>query len=189
MSGLVGIGVTLHFVGKIIEPYLNNTKGVNLTLAISPAALLLSAVIAMITVLISASIPARKAVKLTAIDALRENHDIRIRSRKIRSPKWIYQVFGFEGMLANKNFKRNRRKYRLTVFSLAISVILFIGSASFNGYMTRSVDMSLQEMTADITLSVSNDDMNHQSAEKSYQKMRSLRAVDDASYSESAMKT
>lgn len=189
LSGLVGIGVTLHFVGKIIEPYLNNTKGVNLTLAISPAALLLSAVIAMITVLISASIPARKAVKLTAIDALRENHDIRIRSRKIRSPKWIYQVFGFEGMLANKNFKRNRRKYRLTVFSLAISVILFIGSASFIGYMTRSVDMSLQEMTADITLSVSNDDMNHQSAEKSYQKMRSLRAVDDASYSESAMNT
>ena len=55
--------------------------------------------------------------------------------------------------------------------------------------MTRSVDMSLQEMTADITLSVSNDDMNHQSAEKSYQKMRSLRAVDDASYSESAMNT
>ena len=189
LSGLVGIGVTLHFVGKIIEPYLNNTKGVNLTLAISPAALLLSAVIAVITVLISASIPARKAVKLTAIDALRENHDIRIRSRKIRSPKWIYQVFGFEGMLANKNFKRNRRKYRLTVFSLAISVILFIGSASFNGYMTRSVDMSLQETTADITLSVSNDDMNHQSAEKSYQKMRSLRAVDDASYSESAMNT
>ena len=77
----------------------------------------------------------------------------------------------------------------MTVFSLAISVILFIGSASFNGYMTRSVDMSLQEMTADITLSVSNDDMNHQSAEKSYQKMRSLRAVDDASYSESAMNT
>lgn len=92
-------------------------------------------------------------------------------------------------MLANKNFKRNRRKYRLTVFSLAISVILFIGSASFNGYLTRSVDMSLQETTADITLSVSNDDMNHQSAEKSYQKMRSLRAVDDASYSESAMNT
>ena len=173
----------------IIGPYLNNTKGVNLTLAISPTALLLSAIIAVITVLISASIPARKAVQLTAIDALRENHDIRIRSRKIRSPKWIYQVFGFEGMLANKNFKRNRRKYRLTVFSLAISVILFIGSASFNGYMTRSVDMSLQEMTADITLSVSNDDMNHQSAEKSYQKMRSLRAVDDASYSKSAMNT
>ena len=189
LSGLVGIGVTLHFVGKIIGPYLNNTKGVNLTLAISPTALLLSAIIAVITVLISASIPARKAVQLTAIDALRENHDIRIRSRKIRSPKWIYQVFGFEGMLANKNFKRNRRKYRLTVFSLAISVILFIGSASFNGYMTRSVDMSLQEMTADITLSVSDDDMNHQSAEKSYQKMRSLRAVDDASYSKSAMNT
>ena len=189
LSGLVGIGVTLHFVGKIIGPYLNNTKGVNLTLAISPAALLLSAVIAVITVLISASIPARKAVKLTAIDALRENHDIRIRSRKIRSTKWIYQVFGFEGMLANKNFKRNRRKYRLTVFSLAISVILFIGSASFNGYMASSIDMSLQEMTADITLSVSNDDMKHQSAEKSYQKMRSLRAVDDASYSKSAMNT
>lgn len=92
-------------------------------------------------------------------------------------------------MLANKNFKRNRRKYRLTVFSLAISVILFIGSASFNGYMASSIDMSLQEMTADITLSVSNDDMKHQSAEKSYQKMRSLRAVDDASYSKSAMNT
>lgn len=189
LSGLVGIGITLHFVGKIIGPYLNNTVGVNLTLAISPAALLLSAVIAVITVLISASIPARKAVKLTAIDALRENHDIRIRSRKIRSPKWIYRVFGFEGMLANKNFKRNRKKYRLTVFSLAISVILFIGSASFNHYMTSSLDMTLQEMTADITLSVSADDMNHKSAEKSYQKMKSLRAVDDASYSESAMNT
>lgn len=186
LSGLLGIGITLHFVDGILTPLMNSVSKVNLTLNVNPTAIVLSAVIAVVTVLLSAWIPARKAVKQTAIDSLRESHDIYIRSRKVRSPKWVLKLFGFEGMLANKNFKRNRKKYRLTVFSLAISVVLFIGSASFNNYMNKTADLAIEDITADVSFSVTREEMNHKDLNMSYHRMKSLEKVDQAAYSESA---
>jgi len=37
----------------------------------------------------------------------------------VKTSKLVYKLFGFEGMIASKNFKRNRRKYRTTVVSLS----------------------------------------------------------------------
>ena len=39
--------------------------------------------------------------------------------------------------MATKNFKRNKRKYRSTILSLALSVILFISAASLTQYVKK----------------------------------------------------
>ena len=86
-----------------------------------------------ITIFISASIPAKRASKISPIEAIRLNDDIKIKGKKVKSPKFIKKIFGIEGDIAYKNMRRNKKKYRITVVSLFISIVLFI---AFSGYMT-----------------------------------------------------
>lgn len=140
-SGLIGIGITLHYVAKLILQFLNVSDSVELKLTFSALAILSAAVIALVTVLLSALIPARRAMKMPAIQALMESNEIRLRRKKLRSSRLTYRLFGLEGMLANKNFKRNRRKYRMTVFSITISIVLFLGTSSFSNYMVQTINL------------------------------------------------
>ncbi|MBO5259649.1 MAG: ABC transporter permease, partial [Agathobacter sp.] len=136
LSGLIGMGVTFHFVGSSLASLMYNAPGVELGLHPSIGAIITAAVVALLTILISAYLPARKALKQPVMDAIRQNNDIKISSRKVRTNPLIAKLFGFEGMIAVKNYKRSKKKYRATVFSLFISVVLFITASSFCEYLT-----------------------------------------------------
>lgn len=183
LGGLGGIGITLYFVDSLMGQFMNKQDEIHLHLTVMPIAIVIAVIVAVVTVLISSMIPAAKAVRMTAIDALRESRDVRIRSRNVRTGKWVYYLFGFEGMLASKNFKRNRRKYRLTVFSLTISIILFIVTSCFNGYMSESVNIMQQASTADIKLSANKKDMLGVPAEEARKAMGRVQDVEEAAYS------
>lgn len=166
LSGLAGIGVTFYFVHDMLENGLGYYggsyemrrlsmifgpgKNVSLGLHPSPYALAIAVLVALLTVLISAYIPARRAMKKSAIDAIRQNNDISIRSKKVKTSRLTQKLFGFEGTLATKNYKRNRRKYRATVISLFLSVVLFISASSFCSYLTASTGMVLGNKSFDI---------------------------------------
>lgn len=49
-------------------------------------------------------------------------------------------MFGIEGELALKNIKRNKKKYRITIISLFISIVMFVTFSSFIDYIFGSVD-------------------------------------------------
>ncbi len=100
----------------------------------------LSALICQFTTLISAWIPARRAIKISAIDSIRQSQDVKLRARDVRTSWLTKKLFGFEGMIAAKNFARNRKRYRATVFSLFLSVTLFISASSFCSYMGNMVN-------------------------------------------------
>lgn len=51
-------------------------------------------------------------------------------NRKLRTSRVTRFLFGVEGELALKNLKRNRRRYRATVLSLLISIVLFVSFSS-----------------------------------------------------------
>ena len=86
------------------------------------------AIIAISTAVILLSIrkPAKRASEITAIDAIRTGGDLKLKAKKLKSSKLIRKIFGFEGELANKNLKRNGRRGRLIIASIAISIVLFI---------------------------------------------------------------
>ena len=65
-------------------------------------------------------------------------------------------MFGFEATLSSKNFKRNKRKYRTTVFSLFVSVVLFISASSLATYFTDIVEAESQDMKYDVAINVFN---------------------------------
>ena len=105
----------------------------------------------MVTVLISAWIPARRATRITAIEAIRQTKDINVKAKDVRTSKLTYRLFGLEGMLARKHFRRSRRRYRTTVVSLFMSIVLFISASSFSSYVKDSVTEVLGPRDYDIS--------------------------------------
>ena len=90
--------------------------------------------------LISAWIPSRRAARVSPIEAIRMTGEIKIKRRQVKTSRLTRKLFGIEGDLAMKNFKRNRRRYRATVFSLVISIVLFLSASSFTSYMNEGVN-------------------------------------------------
>lgn len=142
ICGCVGIGTTFYLIRDMMSVVFANEYGVSLTLYVHPSVLVIAAVIAFITIIISAYIPARRANKISAIDAIRQTNDISIKQKNVKTSKLGYRLFGFEGMIASKNFKRNKKKYRATVWSLFASIVLFVSTSGFCAYMQKAIEIA-----------------------------------------------
>ncbi len=149
LSGIVGMGITFHFIGKKFYVFYG-VKEVTLKLVISPVSLLIAVLAAYLTVLISAWVPSHRAVRVSAMEAIRQSEDIRIKPRQVKTSVGTFKLFGLEGMLAKKHFKRNRRRYRATVFSLFASVVLFISASSYCSYLTDMITGVYEDCDYDI---------------------------------------
>lgn len=152
--GIVGIGLTFFFSKNLFVNLWQAGVRTELTLRIGWVPLLIAAVLGLATVLISAYIPAKKAAGVSAIDAIRLSKDIRIDPKKVKTSRFTYKLFGFSGLLASKNFKRNRRKYRSTVVSLFMSIVLFISATSFTAYIEKGMGEVMRQKDYDVTYSV-----------------------------------
>ena len=135
--GCVGIGVTLAWVQNNFIVNIANKVGIGLRLVISPLPILIAVLICLVTTIVAAYIPAYKAIHKSAIEAIRQSDEIIIKPNEVKTTKLTQKLFGFAGVMATKNFKRNKRKYRSTILSLALSVILFISAASLTQYVSR----------------------------------------------------
>ena len=145
LSGVGGIGITLKLLGdKIISTGMLN-YGDKDTLhmdVVTPWWMLIAIVfISSITIIVSCAIPAVKASKITPIDAIRQSNEIKVKAKRLRSPKIIRKIFGYEGELAYKNLKRNGRKARVITASIALSVILFLSSSYFCSLFVQSANI------------------------------------------------
>lgn len=141
LVGCLGIGVTLYCLRGSFGFLPGGESGgaVEMRFVLNLWALLAAAGIGLITAVISAWIPARRAVRLSPIEAIRQTQDVKIRSREVKTSPLTGKLFGFSGMLAAKNFKRDRKRYRSTVVGLFLSVTLFISASSFCAYLTGAV--------------------------------------------------
>ena len=137
--GCVGIGLTLYFLRDAFIGFIFTGASTQMRLVLHPLALLIAAAVCLVTTLISAAIPARRAIRISPIDSIRQSDDVKLKGREVRTSRLTQKLFGFEGTMAAKNFKRNRRRYRSTVVSLFLSVSLFISASSFCAYLTDAV--------------------------------------------------
>jgi hypothetical protein len=135
--GCVGIGITLAWVQNNFIVNIANKVGMGLRLVISPLPILIAVMICLVTTIVAAYIPAYKAIHKSAIEAIRQSDEIIIKPNEVKTSKITQKLFGFSGVMATKNFKRNKRKYRSTILSLALSVILFISAASLTQYVNK----------------------------------------------------
>lgn len=140
LAGCLGIGVTLYCLRSSFAGILGTADThTTVHLVLTPAGLALAALICLITTVISAWIPARRAIRTSPILSIRQTNDIRLSAKAVRTSRLTQKLFGFSGTMAAKNFKRNRKRYRSTIFSLFLSITLFISASSFCTYLNDSV--------------------------------------------------
>ena len=149
LSGIGGIGVTLKIINNVMKGSIIS-GGLGLRLVISPAAIIATICFVALTILLSAYIPARRAGMVSPVDAIRLSTDIKAEAKKLKTSKLTRLLFGFEGELGLKNLKRNTKRYRATVFSLFISIVLFISFSSFMTYGFKSMDMYFDDVPYDM---------------------------------------
>ncbi len=187
--GLAGIGITFLCIGDRLAGLVADSGALSISLHPSWIAIVIAAIMAYITIMVSAYIPARRATKKSAIDAIRQTGDIKLKSKEVKVSKLTTKLFGFEGMVAAKNFKRNKRKYRATVISLFMSVVLFISASSLCEYM-REVMVSVDnDPIYDYEIYMANEDIKElgkdyrTKCEQMLKEMSDLQGVTDTSYS------
>ncbi len=144
-AGIVGIAITLKAVGSRIVStgLLNNIETSDITMkTVVPVWAIIGIVIfSALTIFISSLIPAKKASAVTPIEAIKQSKEFKVKAKKLRSPKYIRKIFGYEGELAYKNLKRNGRKSRVITASIALSVVLFLSVNYFCQLFVTSADM------------------------------------------------
>ncbi|MBB6679509.1 ABC transporter permease, partial [Cohnella lubricantis] len=104
-----------------------------------------SVLVGLLSVYLAAWLPARKAARVSPVEAVRGAGSIvreSFRRGLVPSP---LSSFGVGGKMAAKNIRRNRSKFRITTFSIVISVTLFIVFHYFTQEMFRITTASNEE--------------------------------------------
>ena len=155
LVGIGGIGITLLLIGDKFSSIVR--ADIPMRICVSWQAVVIAAAIALVTILISAWIPSKRATRVSAVEAIRQSMDIKVSGRPVRTSKLAYKLFGLPGVLAGKHYKRNRKKYRTTVVSLFMSIVLFVSAAAFTDYMTESAEGGLASDQFDLIYAAESD--------------------------------
>lgn len=173
-AGIGCVSLLLPVVEKNFANILNSGEGFGLT--VSFRALALAALFGFITILISAWLPAKKAVKRPIMDCIRGSGEIKLEAKKIRISKGAWKRYGLEGTLALKNFKRNRKKYRSIVLSLTLSVVLTVAGSTF-GTAVKKLTGTYTGQAADGDIQFITDDMTEEEFDALYRKMEGTEGI------------
>lgn len=93
---------------------------------VSPVALLASAVVSFVTVLVSAWRPAHQAAKASAVENVQGVSTVRLPKHESLLTKVATPLFGAEGWMASQNLSRNRQTFRATETALVVGIVLFV---------------------------------------------------------------
>ncbi len=158
IGGIAGTAVTFKIIESRIQNLVWAETTTSLEVDVKLWVVMVTVLFSVITIFLSAYIPARRASKITPIDAIRQAKDIKVSKKQVKTLKLTKKIFGFEGDLALKNLKRNKKRYRITIFSMVISIILFLTVYSFVYYMKNSLDMVYQDYNYDMSMGIYNGD-------------------------------
>lgn len=148
-AGIGSVALTLPIVEKNFA--IMTTSSGPMTLSVSVPALAVAIAVSLITILISAYIPARKAAAIPVMECICQTNEIKTEAKEVKISKFAGRILGFEGMLALKNFRRNKRRYRSIILSLTLSVVLFVAGSAF-GSALKGIAMELTvEIDGDIS--------------------------------------
>ena len=159
--GLIGIplGLVLGVFASYILVIISNfyltemlTEGLKLVISYSWIAICVAVLLGFVTIYFSALRSAFKASKVLPIDSIRNSSNIKIKAKKVKSPKIIKKIFGIGGDISYKNLKRNKKKYRTTVISIVVSVSVFIALSYFMNAAFSEFDRLIEVSDYNISL-------------------------------------
>ena len=178
LAGIGGIGLVISAVARNFSNILYS--GVPLTLRVSVPAVLTAAAVSLITIFISAYIPAKKAAAVPVMECIRQTNEIKLEAKAVKTSRLAQRICGLEGTLALKNFKRNKKRCRGIVFSLVLSVALFITVNSFVIYLQQVSRQAAVFTTYDV--GVTAEQMGDGGIQALYGQLKTVPGVRSGSY-------
>lgn len=178
--GILSIKLVISVISKNFANVLYTN--VPLTLTLSILAIIVAVVVSMVTILISAYIPARKAANTPVMECIRQTNEVKVESKAVKTSNLSQRIYGLEGTLALKNFKRNKKRYRSIVLSLALSIVLFISTSALVGDLKQMSSQKSEVTDHDIIFSTQG--MSDSEMLKLYDKMKSANGVYEGLYQE-----
>ncbi|MCB2299556.1 ABC transporter permease [Clostridium tagluense] len=178
---IVGIG-SIRLVISVVAGNFGSVmySNVPLTLTVSIPVIVVAAAVSMVTILISAYIPARKAASTPVMESIRQTSEVKIESKALKTSKLAERIYGLEGTLALKNFKRNKKRYRSIVLSLVLSVVLFISTSAFVTDLKQMSERAVVFTTYDIGFAT--QEMEDSKMLQLYDKLKTSGGVYESSY-------
>lgn len=112
-----------------------------------------SLIISLITVLVSASIPAKKMAKVPAVEGIQQ---ISSKVKKPRNHKGLHKIFGMEGELAGRQFTVNRKSLKTAILSLSLCLILIVSYLNiisiYNLAQSKNNEIMRYNMTVNLNI-------------------------------------
>jgi putative ABC transport system permease protein len=154
LGAIAGVGILLRLTQGIVSQLIvDATQG--MPLVVSPLVIGLTVLFSAATILLSAWIPARRAARVSPIDAIRQGGELQVGvPLNFKTSPMIRRIFGFEGELALKSLQRDRKRYLTTLLSLMISIIMFVAFNSLMLYTNTTTSMASKAMNFDLIISL-----------------------------------
>lgn len=181
--GLLSGTIAIDIVFKVIKTFFKTSMfgELDLRVVFNPIVLILSTLVILLTIFISAIIPAINAAKISPLEAIKNSSNLKV--GKIKSSKLVKKIFKTEGELAYKNLRRNKGKFRITLFSLIISIVIFI---SFNGFVDMFIEanqINYGSVTNDLTL-YENREFTKKEIKKTIDDIKKVQGIKDIAVGE-----
>ncbi len=151
---LLGAGVVAGLLAIFNVVLVDLLQGNQLVYSVPLKAIIVSVLFAVVVIVFSTLSSAIRASRVSPIEAIRNSRDIKLKgnSKAYKTPKFITKLFGIGGVIAYKNLKRNKKKYRTTVISIIVSVALFITVSSIIDYFSIFIGEYHENMDHNISV-------------------------------------
>lgn len=158
LSGVLASFILIHVVNFFIRSMFVGNE--YLIFKISYLSIVISIILSIITIFMSSKKGAKIASKTSPMVLIRGNDDIKVNSKKLKTPKYINKLFGIGGVVSYKYIKRNKKKYRTTIVSIVMSVSVYIALSYFVNTAFDVVKMEKGDYTYNLVYTSYTTDYN-----------------------------
>lgn len=150
---LIGYGFSYLVIDKVNGILQKTANYSNMTIEFSWLVVVFSLMISLVTVLISAYIPARRMSKIPAVEGINQNH-VKIKNKK--NYLIASKVFGIEGEIAKRQSLANKKSLRTAMVSLSLCLILIISYLNiisiYNFAESKNTQLTNYDMTVNLNI-------------------------------------
>lgn len=137
----IPIGIIIgNFTVKSLIMLISGYKDFNGIMNIPRNGVIASFIVGFLTIIMGVYSPARKASKISPIEAINSNNNLELKGKNIKKnlqkKNFIGRTFGFTADMAYLNLDRNKKRFTTTVISLCITIIMFL----LVNYLINSTD-------------------------------------------------
>ena len=179
IGNLLGILISMGLLHMVNGLFGNGVAGRHeAVFGYHPLVLAVTLLLTVVTIWISAWMPARKLSKLTPLEAIKNTGELQLK-RKKKSPL-LTCFFGMEGELAGNALKAQRRALRTASLSLIFSFLAFTIVQSFfalSGISTRETYFERYQGVWDIMVTVKDTDVDSFSETQKLQEIPEIRSA------------